>query len=98
MITGHTDSRGPASYNITLSLKRAQSVADYLKQEGINPDRLNVKGVGEENPAGINTNPDGTDNPKGRSYNRRVSFSITSGGDGYIIFKPVEVPENLKAK
>ncbi|HYX07299.1 MAG TPA: OmpA family protein [Bacteroidales bacterium] len=98
LITGHTDSRGPANYNVTLSLKRAQSVADYLKQKGIAPERLSTKGAGEENPVGINTNPDGTDNPEGRRYNRRVSFSIKSGGEGYIIFKPVEVPENLQIK
>ena len=48
-INGHTDASGDAKTNRYLSLKRAQSVAEYLVNEGnISPDRLRVNGLGED--------------------------------------------------
>jgi outer membrane protein OmpA-like peptidoglycan-associated protein len=49
-ISGHTDSRGSASYNKDLSQNRAKSVVDYLIKKGINPKRLEFKGYGKDNP------------------------------------------------
>lgn len=50
-LQGHTDSRGGAAYNRDLSLRRANSVTQYLTREsGISLDRLVTVGVGEDIP------------------------------------------------
>jgi outer membrane protein OmpA-like peptidoglycan-associated protein len=43
----HTDSRGPASYNMKLSEKRGKSVLDYLNAKGISSSRINAQAFGE---------------------------------------------------
>jgi outer membrane protein OmpA-like peptidoglycan-associated protein/opacity protein-like surface antigen len=43
----HTDSRGPASYNMKLSEKRGKSVLDYLTAKGISSSRVNAQAFGE---------------------------------------------------
>lgn len=48
-IRSHTDSRGSAKYNKTLSELRAQSTKSYLIENGISQNRLRAKGIGEEN-------------------------------------------------
>lgn len=72
----HTDSVGSNSYNYELSKGRAESTVRYLIEHGISADRLTARGYGEEKPIARNTNPDGTDNPKGRDMNRRTEFKI----------------------
>lgn len=52
-LASHTDSRASDSYNLTLSQKRAQSVVDYLIENGIDPERLVPKGYGESSPRKI---------------------------------------------
>lgn len=49
-IEGHTDSRGSATFNKSLSERRAASVRQYLVDQGVEPDRLVSKGWGEEKP------------------------------------------------
>ena len=49
-INAHTDKRGKASYNLTLSDKRAASARSYLLTRGIAADRLTSKGYGESQP------------------------------------------------
>ena len=68
-ITGHTDARGSAQINKNLSLKRAQSVKDYLVSKGVSASRLKVQGVGAEEPIASN------DTAEGRFKNRRIEFS-----------------------
>lgn len=46
----HTDTRGSDSQNLALSQKRAQSVVDYLIENGIEAERLVAKGYGETTP------------------------------------------------
>lgn len=46
----HTDSRGPASYNMKLSEKRGKSVLDYLTAKGISSSRINAQAFGETQP------------------------------------------------
>ena len=46
-IMSHTDYVGSDQFNFELSQKRAQSVVDYLIEQGINPQRLVAKGYGE---------------------------------------------------
>ncbi|WP_040727619.1 OmpA family protein [Thiomicrorhabdus sp. Kp2] len=69
-ITGHTDSTGPEAYNQTLSVKRAQDVADYLAGKGIAADRMMVSGAGESSPIADNATK------AGRAENRRVEVEI----------------------
>lgn len=49
-IEGHTDSQGGRSYNIDLSRRRAEAVADYLAELGVSRDRLEVRGFGFDRP------------------------------------------------
>jgi outer membrane protein OmpA-like peptidoglycan-associated protein len=46
--TGHTDTVGPAAYNMALSLRRASAVKDALVREGIAATAITVRGRGEE--------------------------------------------------
>ncbi|MEP2237351.1 MAG: OmpA family protein, partial [Maribacter sp.] len=46
-VNSHTDSRGPAAYNLWLSQKRAQSTVNYMIKKGIAKDRLTSEGFGE---------------------------------------------------
>ena len=50
-VSGHTDSKGSAAYNKSLSLKRAQSVENYLISNfNLPKSRLHSLGYGEEKP------------------------------------------------
>ena len=69
VLTGHTDSLGSERYNEVLSLRRAQAVADYLRQTGVAPDRIGVAGAGEGRPVASN------DTEGGRAQNRRVEIT-----------------------
>lgn len=70
-VDGHTDSQGSDGYNLDLSRRRAESVADYLAAQRIDGRRLNVQGFGESRPVADN----GSD--YGRAENRRVEVSIS---------------------
>lgn len=76
-VEGYTDSTGEAAYNQELSLSRAQAVENELLSEGIDPDRIETKGFGEEYPKATNTTS------AGRQENRRVEIVI-SDRDGNI--------------
>ena len=68
-IDGHTDSRGSAAYNRTLSERRAESVKQALVEEHrISRERLETAGFGESRPVEPN------DTAAGRAANRRVTF------------------------
>lgn len=69
-VEGHTDSQGNDAFNKRLSQARAESVADYLAKRGVDRERLEPEGFGEERPVASN----GT--RSGRAQNRRVEFVI----------------------
>lgn len=71
-LEGHTDSTGPETYNMGLSVRRAEAVKNHLVEKGIAANRLTTKGYGEADPIGNN------DTVAGRAENRRVGFSITN--------------------
>ena len=75
-IEGHTDSIGSDSANQALSERRADSVAVALENEGVGKERIATKGYGKRYPVAPNRNSDGTDNPSGRTKNRRVEVII----------------------
>ncbi|MBI1385370.1 MAG: OmpA family protein [Rhizobiales bacterium] len=52
LIAGHTDARGDNEYNLDLSNRRALAIRDFLvTQHGVEPERLEIVGYGEEDPA-----------------------------------------------
>jgi len=69
-VEGHTDDRGPSSFNILLSEARAKAVADYLAGRGVARERLVPRGFGPTRPVASN----GT--VEGRAANRRVAFTV----------------------
>lgn len=74
-IQGYTDSIGSASYNLGLSQRRARAVLQALRQAlGPGGPPMSAVGYGEADPVAANTNPDGSDNPRGRALNRRVEI------------------------
>lgn len=75
-ISAHTDNKGNNSYNQELSQKRAESVRNYLIDKGIDKKRIVAVGYGESRPIEPNEFEDGSDNPDGRSKNRRVEMKI----------------------
>lgn len=50
LIEGHTDSRGKLDTNMDLSRRRAQAVADFLAQQGVEASRIDVRGFGPSQP------------------------------------------------
>lgn len=97
-IIGHTDDIGPASYNVQLSKKRANSVKEYLVRKGISDARLEVEGKGEEQPVARNTTAAGKDLPAARKWNRRVGFRILNLEDQTLTIRKAQVPEEFKLK
>ena len=69
-VVGHTDSDGEAAYNIGLSERRANAVADVLQSDGVPYNRLRTIGRGEEQPIATNLTPEG------KAQNRRVEVVI----------------------
>ncbi|CCH52712.1 OmpA/MotB domain protein [Fibrisoma limi BUZ 3] len=69
-IAGHTDDRGDAAANLTLSQKRAQSVVTYLTKAGIDPSRIKAIGYGKTKPVAPNTSDEN------RRLNRRIEWRV----------------------
>lgn len=78
-VKGYTDRIGSDKYNLKLSQKRAETVANYLVSKGVNSANLNAVGYGESNPVTGNT----CDTVKGRKAlvaclapDRRVELQV----------------------
>jgi|TARA_R110000765_G_scaffold350811_1_gene440818 outer membrane protein OmpA-like peptidoglycan-associated protein len=69
-VLGHTDSTGSDAYNQALSERRAESVANFLANSGVQRARLATKGYGESQPIASNSTEEG------RAANRRVEIKI----------------------
>ena len=82
IVTGYTDNVpiGPelrqqgVDSNQQLSLKRAQTVANYLISQGVNPNLVQTRGLGDAEPIASN------DTPQGRAQNRRVELTLAGPG------------------
>jgi OOP family OmpA-OmpF porin len=71
LLEGYTDSTGGEEYNLGLSLRRAESVANYLMDNyNIGSDRIVVNYYGIANPAASNATSEG------RAMNRRVEVAV----------------------
>jgi outer membrane protein OmpA-like peptidoglycan-associated protein len=75
-VEGHTDSVGTDTYNQGLSERRAESVRDYLIQQGIQRDAIAAHGFGESQPVVSN------DSSTGRQQNRRVEVIVSGEAIG----------------
>jgi OOP family OmpA-OmpF porin len=74
-VIGHTDSVGPASYNLGLSKRRAEAVTAWLvNQGGIPKEDLSATDVGQSQPKASNATANG------RAKNRRVEVVMPMGG------------------
>ena len=76
---GHTDNVGSDDFNQTLSEKRASTVIEFLKEQGIAETSLTAKGLGKSMPVVPNTTA------KNRQQNRRVELVISGEVIGHNI-------------
>ena len=70
LLVGHTDSTGSGEINFNISILRAETVKDYLINQGIETDRIKIDGEGETSPKYSN------ETSEGRRLNRRVQLII----------------------
>lgn len=69
-VNGYTDNTGTAEYNLVLSQRRAQAVADSFVGQGVKKERMKVTGFGMAQPAVAN------DTDANRAKNRRVQIVL----------------------
>jgi len=70
IIEGNTDASGKPETNMTLSQKRAETVKNYLVQNGVDELRITAIGYGSRKPVDTNKTPEG------RAKNRRVELKL----------------------
>lgn len=75
-IEGHTDSVGSDEFNQQLSERRADSVRDFLAEEGVAVSSMSARGFGKTQPVATN------DTPEGRQRNRRVELVVNGEAIG----------------
>jgi outer membrane protein OmpA-like peptidoglycan-associated protein len=71
-IEGHTDAEGTDERNQRLSNRRANAVADFLAQNGVDRSRLSTIGYGATRPIADNATEEG------RAKNRRIEFNVNT--------------------
>jgi outer membrane protein OmpA-like peptidoglycan-associated protein len=76
LVEGYTDALGEEDFNMELSRERAEAVQQALVSAGISPERIEVRGHGEEFPVANN------ETTAGRQLNRRVEVVVGAQGDG----------------
>ena len=69
-LTGHADAVGTGTFNLSLSLARAEAVRALLKKRGVDPDMLTVRGAGQLEPL------EEASSEAARAANRRVTFKV----------------------
>jgi outer membrane protein OmpA-like peptidoglycan-associated protein len=69
-VTGHADRAGPDSYNMALSMRRADAVKAVLVREGVPANQIAVVARGESQP--LVPTADGVREPQ----NRRVEIVL----------------------
>jgi outer membrane protein OmpA-like peptidoglycan-associated protein len=75
-IEGHTDSVGSDEFNQQLSERRADSVRDFLAEQGVAPSTITAHGFGKTQPVASN------DTAEGRQRNRRVELVVNGDAIG----------------
>jgi len=75
-IEGHTDSVGSDEFNQLLSERRADTVRDFLAEQGVPASSITARGFGKTQPVATN------DTPEGRQRNRRVELVVNGAAIG----------------
>jgi len=75
-IEGHTDSVGGDDFNQQLSERRADSVRDFLAEQGVAGSSITARGFGKTQPVATN------DTTEGRQRNRRVELVVNGDAIG----------------
>jgi outer membrane protein OmpA-like peptidoglycan-associated protein len=75
-IAGHTDDKGTDDYNLNLSRARAETVKVQLVALGVPEAQVITTALGKAQPLSPNQKADGTDDPSGRSKNRRAEIFL----------------------
>jgi peptidoglycan-associated lipoprotein len=71
-VEGHCDEKGPQSYNLALGMRRANTVRNYLAEQGVNPNNIFTISYGKERPASLENSD------SAHAANRRAQFKIYS--------------------
>ena len=78
VVTGHTDERGTAEYNLALGQRRAATVKRYLTGKGVADNRVSTQSLGDSQPASS-----GSDETA-YQQNRRAEFAVR-GASGVLV-------------
>jgi len=95
-VSGYTDAVGTPQYNLQLAEKRGKAIVDYLTSQAVPVSRFISKAYGESDFIAVNTHEDGSDNPEGRKFNRRVEFGIVDPQTGVTLNQDIYAPEHLR--
>ncbi len=74
LIEGHTDSRGSSDHNLDLSRQRGTAVEAFMLKNGVDPEHVEVRALGEKQPVATNRTA------AGRQQNRRVEIVMVDAG------------------
>jgi len=69
-VTGHTDNMGSEEYNVFISRKRAEVIAEYLITKGVKKNQLETLWYGFDQPDASESTEEG------RQMNRRCEFTV----------------------
>jgi Ca-activated chloride channel family protein len=76
IVEGHTDAAGTPEYNMNLSLNRAKSVVNYLKEKGVRVELLKIEGKGDKELRHPECRPHTVCDDQKNFENRRVIFKV----------------------
>lgn len=94
LFTAHSDGSDPAEFDLYFTIKRAEKVAEYLLQQGIDASRVTIASYGSAFPIAKNE-VNGIENIIGKRLNRRIDVTITNTENLPLIIDDVE-PEIRK--
>ncbi len=75
-LVSHTDNTAPDKFRLYFSAKRAESVADYLIQNGVNPSDISIRACGDSYPVAKNELDNGAPNTVGQNMNNRIDIIV----------------------
>jgi outer membrane protein OmpA-like peptidoglycan-associated protein len=82
LIEGHTDNEGSLAYNQSLSIARADAVANALIARGVPAERITTQGMAYLRPIASNSNA------QGRALNRRVEILVRAESENTLLGTP----------
>jgi outer membrane protein OmpA-like peptidoglycan-associated protein len=74
LIEGYTDSRGSSDHNLALARQRGTAVESFFLKNGVDPEHVEVRALGEQQPVATNRTA------AGRQQNRRVEIVMVDAG------------------